>query len=67
MEKRLTVKQTAEMLGVAEMTIRIGLQQGAFPFGVAIKRKPENKRYGYYIYADKVREFLGASDEEIQN
>lgn len=63
MVERLTVKQTAEMLGVAEMTIRIGLQQGAFPFGVAIKRKDSNKRYGYYIYADKVREFLGAKND----
>ena len=54
----MKVREVAEMLGTTESTIRIGLQQGVFPFGVAYKTKPENKNYVYIIYPEKVKEFV---------
>ena len=55
----MTVKEVAEMLGTTECTVRIGLQQGVFPFGVAFKTKPENKQYKYVIYPELVRQYAG--------
>lgn len=54
----MKVREVAEMLGTTESTIRIGLQQGVFPFGVAYKTKPENKNYVYIIFPEKVKEFV---------
>ena len=54
----MKVKEVAEMLGTTEATIRVGLQQGMFPFGVAYKTKPENKNYVYVIFPAKVKEYI---------
>lgn len=35
--KRLTIEQTAKVLGVGKDTVRLGLQQGVFPWGYAIQ------------------------------
>jgi len=48
METRLPVEEAAGRLGLAPQTLRVGLQQGRFPFGTAIKR-PESSQYTYYI------------------
>lgn len=48
--KVLTVKETAEQLGVSEQNIRCGLRAGKYPFGVAFKRNPNNKSYEYKIF-----------------
>lgn len=35
--RRITVEQTAKILGVSKDTVRLGLQQGVFPWGYAIQ------------------------------
>lgn len=55
----MKVKEAAKMLNVSEATIRIGLQQGIFDFGVAFKRGEGSKHYTYVIYPEKVRELCG--------
>ncbi len=55
----MKVSEAAKILGCSELTVRVGLQQGMFPFGTAFKTKPENKSYVYVIYPAKVKEFLG--------
>lgn len=55
----MKVKEVAEMLGTTECTIRIGLQQGIFPFGVAFKTDPNKKHYTYIIYPEKLKEYAG--------
>lgn len=42
----MTVKEAAATMGVSEQFIRLGLQQGRFPWGYAVKMR---KRYAYYI------------------
>ena len=55
----MKLKEVAKMLNVSESTIRIGLQQGIFDFGVAFKRSPESSNYTYVIYPEKVRALCG--------
>ena len=58
----MKVKEVAEMLGTTEATIRIGLQLGMFPFGVAYKTKPTNKQYVYVIFPEKVKEYVNGQE-----
>lgn len=62
----MTTKEVAILLGKTEATIRVGLQQGIFPFGVAFKTNPNNKQYNYVIYPEKVKEYI-TGNEEAQN
>lgn len=54
----MKVKDVAKMLRTSEMTIRIGLQQGVFPFGAAFKTDEKNKNYTYVIYPEKIKEYI---------
>ena len=58
----MKVKEVAKILGTTESTIRIGLQLGMFPFGVAYKTKPENKNYVYVIFPNKVKEYIASQE-----
>lgn len=55
---KLSVEQAAKIMGVTPMFLRIGLRQGKFPFGTAVK----NKRWGYYINAERFRAYMEARD-----
>lgn len=59
----MTVNDVAKLLGKSPLTIRVGLQQGIFPFGVALKTREDRKNYTYVIYPNKVKEFLGELEE----
>ena len=59
----MKIKEVAELLGTTEATIRVGLQQNVFPFGIAFKTKPENKHYTYVIYPELVRQYAGEKKE----
>lgn len=59
----MKVKDVAKLLGTTEATIRVGLQLGMFPFGVAFKTKESNKQYTYIIYPEKVKEYVRANEE----
>lgn len=57
MAERVTVRKAAELTGLSELTIRIGLQKNMVPFGFAIKTS-EN-RYTYHISPKKLEEYIG--------
>lgn len=61
----MQVKDVAALLGVSELTVRIGLQQGVFPFGTAFKRKESSKNYKYVIFDEKVREYIGSGGNHV--
>ena len=44
--KKISVAEAAEIMGVSQQFVRIGLQRGLLPFGVALKM---SNRYTYYI------------------
>ena len=45
-ENRLTIKETADLMGASEQFVRIGLQRGQLPFGYAVKNKT---KWFYFI------------------
>lgn len=56
-ERNLTVAEAAEMLGKHQQTIRIGIQTGQIPIGVAIKCRGSSK-YTYQIPLSRVKAYL---------
>lgn len=52
----MKVDEAARLLGTT--TVRIGLQQGVFPFGVAFKTAENRKHYTYIIYPEKLKEYV---------
>lgn len=63
----MKVKEAAKLLGVSPLTIRVGLQQGVFPFGTAFKRKESNKNYTYVLFPELVRQYAGTRNAEEVN
>ena len=58
MRRKSNTEIIAEALGVNPQTIRLGLEQGKFPFGTAVQC---DKRYSYIYYPEKVKEYIGIS------
>lgn len=52
----MLVSEAADKLDMNTQTLRLALQQGLFPFGVAIKTS-EN-RYTYYINPTRLERYL---------
>lgn len=50
MKPTMTVREVAKAIGVSEQTIRVGIQQGVFHWGKAIKT---SSKYTYVINRDK--------------
>lgn len=57
-KKRITVKDAARIMGKHEQFVRIGLQNGTLPFGVA-EKLPNSSRYSYYIFPKLFFEYIG--------
>ena len=50
MNPNMSVREVARELGTSEQTVRVGIQQKAFPFGVAVKN---STKYTYIIPREK--------------
>ena len=57
MNDKLTVKLVSERLGIDQLTLRVGLQQGRFPFGTAYKL-PNSTHYTYIFYPKILDEYI---------
>jgi len=51
----MSVQEVAELLHLAPQTVRLGIEQGAFPWGTVIR----GKRKVYVIYRSAVEELTG--------
>lgn len=58
----MLVEEAAKRLEMNPQTLRLALQQGLFPFGVAVKTS-EN-RYTYKIFATRLELYLKGKDYE---
>ena len=56
---RITVTAAAKVMHKDPMFVRIGLQRGILPFGVAIKKDEHGKQYDYYISPKLFTEYTG--------
>lgn len=79
---RITTAMMADAMGVTVQTIRVGIQQGVYPFGAVVKKDPKQHRGSYVIYPGAAKDVLGeerynamlaaavadeSSEEELQN
>ena len=58
----------ARVMGKNPQFVRIGLQRGLLPFGVAMQTDARNprSRHNYYISPEKFMEYTGATVAEIE-
>ncbi len=56
---RVSVEQIAEAMNASPQYIRIGLQQGIFPWGYAVKVGKNSRRYTYWISRKRFEETEG--------
>ena len=49
-DKKMTVKQAADLMGVSPQFIRVALQQKELPFGAAVKVGKESEPNVYIVY-----------------
>ena len=56
-ENNLSTKRAAELMGVSQQFVRVGIQQGLLPFGTALKI--HGGRYTYFISKQKFTEHTG--------
>ena len=54
--RNLKIKDVAKAMGKSEMFVRIGLQRGLLPFGIAVKT---SSKYTYYISPNKFYQYIG--------
>ena len=59
----MLVSEAAKKLDMNPQTLRLALQQGLFPFGVAVKTS-EN-RYTYKIFTKRLEKYLEGSDSDV--
>ena len=57
--EKLTVAEVAKQMGVTPMFLRLGLREGEFPFGRAVKFK---KQWRYYINPVRFRKWMAGED-----
>ena len=58
---RISVSEAAEILSMNEQKVRVLMQRGKLPIGIA-DRSEEDKSYTYYIYRGRVTAFLNGLD-----
>ena len=54
--QNVPIKEAAEILGKSQQFVRIGLQQGILPIGVAVKT---SSQYSYHISPKLLKEYVG--------
>lgn len=58
----MTVDEAAKLLEMNTQTLRLALQQGLMPFGVAVKTSPN--RYTYKIFPKRLERYIEGCDYE---
>lgn len=56
MKNNISVREAAEILGVSQQFIRIGLQRERLPIGTAVKM---SSRWTYHISPKLLKEYVG--------
>lgn len=56
-KQSISVKKAARIMGKSEQFVRVGLQRGLLPFGIAIKM-PNRQSYSYHISPNALYEYL---------
>lgn len=57
--ERVKIKEAAELLGVSQQFIRIGMQRNQLPIGTAVKM---SSVWTYYVSRDRLNAYLEGKD-----
>ncbi|GAK09601.1 hypothetical protein [Geomicrobium sp. JCM 19038] len=57
-KQRVSVADTAKILGTSEQYVRIGLQRGLLPIGTAVQMSDQ---WTYHISPKKLEEYVGVA------
>ena len=61
----LTIKETSEFTGMSQSMLRVGLRQGIFRFGYAVKiNSDKGGKFTYNIQKRGVEKYVGLSYEK---
>lgn len=61
----LTIKEASDFTGMSQSMLRVGLQQGIFRFGYAVKiNSDKGGKFTYNIQKRGVEEYVGLSYEK---
>lgn len=60
----LSIEQAAKRMGVSPMFLRLGMREGEFPFGAAVKFE---KQWRYYINRIRFEKWLAGEDLEVDD
>ena len=60
-KNKLSINEAAKLMNVGSQFLRIGLQEGKFPFGWAVKT---STKWSYYISKSKFTEHTGIKIED---
>lgn len=63
---KISIAKAAALMNKGPQFVRIALQRQLVPFGFAVKLQEEG-RYDYYINPKAFCEYLGITEEELQN
>ena len=63
---KLTVQQTAQVLGVTPQFVRIGIQTGMLDVGACVKLGKSQEKYTYCVVPSKVAQFMGITLDELE-
>lgn len=61
MKGNISVKEASKLLDKSEMFVRIGLQRGILPIGIAVKT---SSKYTYHISPKLLGDYLGIDLQE---
>lgn len=60
MKNNISVKKAAEILGVSQQFVRVGLQRERLPIGTAVKM---SSRWTYHISPKLLKEYVGEDEK----
>lgn len=56
---KITVAEAARIMGKSEQFVRICIQRGLLPVGIATKTSKSGKNYNYYISPKLLKDYIG--------
>ncbi len=66
MALKVTVAEAAKRMGKSEQFVRVCIQRGLLPIGIATKTSKSGKNFNYYISPKLLDEYIGKEDDNEQ-
>ena len=57
--QKVTVNEAAKRMGKSEQFVRVCIQRGLLPIGIAVKTSKSGKNFNYYISPKLLDEYIG--------